>query len=99
MEAIIGNQRFTANGNLTPSTTNLGFRVYSVHGVSTLSTSNLSLYNGLSSSDDLYIRCNSDSQGVIDYEWAEGKYFPNNVYLETNAAITFALVGYNKATA
>ena len=99
MEAIVGTQRFTTVGNVLPTGTSL--RLYSLDFTSTISTSNITLYNGLHSGTGLlYIRCTSDSQGIGTFSWTEGLLFDQGIWLDTGAAGTITtIVGYSRSQA
>jgi hypothetical protein len=99
MDKVIGFQRFVTVGNVNPTNTSL--RLYSLNIASTISTSNIALYNGLTSSSGLlYLRCTTDSQGTLNQEWQEGVLFDKGIWLNTGAGGTVTtIVGYCRSEA
>lgn len=100
METTVGYQRLTTVGNVVPTAS--AIRVYSIDAHSTISTTALTLHNGLVSSTTvtIYLRCGSDSQGNIHEEWTNGILFPDGVWIDTAAAGTVTtLIGYSRVTA
>jgi len=95
MEYTVGNQRFTTVGNILPTGT--AIRIFSVDAHSTVSSSSITLHNGLISSTTttIYLVYGSDSQGNI-HEYGMDVLFPDGVWLDTNAAGTVTtLIGYS----
>jgi hypothetical protein len=97
MESMAGLQRFTANGTITP--TNTPLRVYSLDLTSSVSSTSLSLWDGLSSATtyNLMLRLSSsayNTQGTAHKEWSEGVAFSSGVYLNTSSGNCVVLVGY-----
>ena len=98
MDYLVGSQLLTTVGNLLPTATPI--RVVSVHAHSTISTSSLTLYNGLTSASPgaVYLVFSTDSQGNI-HEYGMDEYFPNGVWLQTGAAGTITtLIGYSSVS-
>ena len=73
MQGLVGLQSFTADGTMSPLAIT---RIWSVDFASTVSTSNVTLYNSLTSTS-LMIRVTSDAQGVGHQEWPMGLLVPN----------------------
>ncbi len=99
MYEFSGNQRLTTVGNLLPTGTAL--RLTEIHAHSTLSTSSLTFYNGLTSASPgaVYLVFSTDTQGNI-HEPCADTLFPNGVWIDTNAAGTVTtLVGFNTTKA
>ena len=96
METTVGLQRFTANGVVTPSGSAL--RLYSLDFASSVSSTHITLWNGIDSSSayQLMIRLMSDSQGTAHNEWVEGIPFSSGIYLNTSSGNCVVLVGYRK---
>lgn len=96
METIVGNQRFTGVGNILPTGTPI--RVYGVDLYSTVSSTGITLHNGLYSATTttIYLVVNSWADGTAHESWADGFYFPSGVWVDTKAAgaIT-AVVSYS----
>ena len=100
MDMLVGNQRLTTVGNITPTGTAL--RIYSVDAHATTSFGALTFHNGLKSSTTLtlYLHLMSDTQGGIHESWKHGVYFPDGVWINTTAAGTITtIVGYNSVKA
>lgn len=96
----VGNQRLTGVGNLTPSDTSI--RVYYLEAHSTLSTSSITLHNGLVSSTTttIYQVFGSDGQGNYHESFYDGVYYPDGVWIDTGCAGTITmLVGYTTVVA
>ena len=99
MYEFSGNQRLTGVGNLLPTGT--AIRLTEVRAHSTISTSSLTFYNGLTSASPgaLYLVFSTDTQGNI-HEYCADTYFSNGVWIDTYAAGTITtLVGFNTAKA
>ena len=97
METTVGYQRFTANGTVSP----FGItRVYSVDFFSSISTSHLALHNAFpSTTDTVWIKCQSDNQGVGTNEWTQGVLFNNGVYVNTGSGNQVVVIGYSSVKA
>ena len=96
METTVGNQRFNANGTISPYGVT---RVYGVDVASSISNTVLALYDGLTSASNLILQI-SAADGTAHESWAEGVLFSNGVYLNTftNANVV-TLVSYSRVTA
>ena len=101
-DGLVGNQRFTGVGNITP--TGQALRIYYINAHSTVSSANLTLYNTTLNSGSsgalVYLTLPSDSQGFINEQWDAGVYFPSGAWLNTGCAGTITtIIGYNTVKA
>ena len=101
-DGLVGNQRFTDVGNITP--TGQALRIYYINAHSTVSSASLTLYdttlNSGSSGALEYLTLPANSQGFINEQWDKGVYFPDGVWLNTAAAGTITtLIGFNTVKA
>ena len=96
METTVGNQRFNANGTVSPYGIT---RVYAVDVASSVSGTTIALYNGLNSTSNLMIKIDTAS-GDAHESWSEGILFTNGVYLNTytNANVV-TLISYGSVKA
>ena len=95
MECLVGNQRVTGVGNISPTGT--AIRIYAVDSHASVSSSCLTFHNGLVSATTttVYLVTGSDTQGNIHESWGEGLLFPSGVWIDTGTAgAVTALVNY-----
>lgn len=97
METTVGNQRFNANGTISPYGIT---RIYAIDIASSISNTVIALYNGLTSTSNLILQINTLSDGTAHESWTDGILFSNGVYLNTftNANIV-TLVSYSSVKA
>ena len=100
METLVGNQRFTDVGNILPTGTPI--RVYAIDLYSTVSSTGITLHNGIVSSTTttIYLVVNSDADGTAHESWSDGIYFPTGVWIDTKAAgAIIGLISYSTVKA
>ena len=96
METTVGNQRFNANGTVSPYGVT---RVYAVDVASSISDTAIALYDGLTSTSNLILQIIA-ADGTAHESWGDGVLFSNGVYLNTytNANVV-TLISYSRVAA
>lgn len=90
----IGIQR--ATGDVAIGTSGKPQRVFWIHLVSGSSASTTSLRNGTSSSDTANIQVDGVANQGVTLNFAGGAIFPAGCFLDADANISYALVGFGK---
>ena len=94
MNLVIGDVRLTADGLV--GTSGKPIRVYWIHLVSGATLSTTTLNNGTGADDTAYVQVDGvANQGVL-LNFAGGCRFPDGCYMNTDANIEYALIGYTE---
>ena len=93
-QGLIGYQRFTQPGNVLPTGT--AVRVHYVHYMATTTATGLKLYDGVTSgtgSQIIEVQA-TDVSGIGNHDTTAGVLFRNGVWLDSAAAMVYAIVGF-----
>ena len=94
MNLVIGNTRLTADGLV--GTSGKPIRVYWVHLVSGATASTTTLKNGTGTGGTAYCQVDGVASSGVLLNFAGGMRFPDGCYMDTDANISYAVIGYTE---